>query len=94
MAPVTQDTQFIDIFRTFFVGFNLTRIKTLAEMIYALSSARSVNPEKVASGMNHKVSQESTHRRIQRFIHDVRLEPQLLAPFLIRLAGIKAPLIR
>lgn len=35
MAPVTQDTKFIDIFRTFFVGFNHARAKTLAEMIQA-----------------------------------------------------------
>lgn len=91
MAPVTQDTKFIDIFRTFFVGFNLARIKTLAEMIQALSAARSVNLVKVAAGMNRKVSPENTYWRIQRFIHDIRLESHLLAPFILRLAGIQAP---
>jgi hypothetical protein len=91
MAPITQDTKFIEIFRTFFVGFNFARIKTLAEMIQALSAARPVNLVKVAAGMNRKVSPENTYRRMPRFIHDIRLESNLLAPFILRLAGIKAP---
>lgn len=91
MAPVTQDTNLIDIFRTFFVGFNLARAKTLAEMIQALSSARSVNLVKIASGVRRKILPDSTYRRIHRFIHDIRIDPHLLAQFLIRFAGIKAP---
>jgi hypothetical protein len=56
-----------------------------------MSSARSVNLVKVAAGMNSKSLQQSTYRKIQRFIHDIRLEPKLLAPFLLRLVGISAP---
>jgi hypothetical protein len=91
MAPITQDTKFIDIFRTFFVGFNFARLKTLAELVQAISSVRSVNLVKVAAGMHSKSLPDSSYRRIQRFIHDIRLDPKLLAPYLLRLAGIKAP---
>jgi len=91
MAPSTQETKFIDIFRTFFVGFNFARLKTLAELIQAMSSVRSVNLVKVAAGMYNKALPDSSYRRIQRFIHDIRLDPKLLATFLLRLASIKAP---
>ncbi len=91
MAPITQDAKFIAILRTFFVGFNFALLKTLAELIQAMSSARSVNLVKVAAGMKSKMLPESNYRRIQKFIHDIRLDPKLLAPFLLRLAGIKAP---
>ncbi len=91
MAPVTQDTKFIDIFRTFFEGFNLGRLKTLVEFVQAMSSARSVNLVKVAAAMKRGVLPDSAYRRVQRFIHDIRLDPKLLAPFLLRLVGIKAP---
>lgn len=56
-----------------------------------MSSARSVNLVKMAAAMNSKVLPKSIYRRIQRFIHYIRLDPQLLAPFLLRLLGIKAP---
>jgi len=91
MATITQDTRFIDIFRTFFEGFNLAWLKTLVELIQAMSSARSVNLVKVAAGMRSGALPDSTYRRIQRFIHDIRLDPKLLAPFILRLVGIKAP---
>ncbi len=91
MSPIIQDTKFIDIFRTFFEGFNLARLKTLVELIQAMSSARSVNLVKVAAGMKSDALPDSTYRRIQRFIYDIRLDPKLLAPFLLRLVGIKVP---
>lgn len=91
MAFVTQDSKFIDIFRTFFVGFNIARIKTLSTLIHALSAARSVNLVKVAASMNTGTLQDSNYRRVQRFIHEIRFSPHLLSPFLLRLAGIKGP---
>lgn len=88
---MAQDSKFIDIFRTFFVGYNLGRIKTLATLIQALSAARSVNLMKIASCMNTGALLDSNYRRVQRFIHEIWLAPCFLAPFLLRLAGIQGP---
>jgi len=91
MAAKAQSIAFIDIFRTFFVRLNLARIKTLASLIRALSAARSVNLVKVAASMDSGKPPESNYRKAQRFIHEIRLLPQMLAPFLLQLAGIKGP---
>ncbi|MEO5583126.1 MAG: IS4 family transposase [Saprospiraceae bacterium] len=46
---------------------------------------------KAAAALKTKVDPSSNYRRIQRFIHDVRIDPKHLAPFLLRLAGLEAP---
>ena|SRR5690606_3531193 len=91
MALVAEDTKFIYIFRTIFNGFNLARAKSLLALVHALSSVRTVNLVKVAAGMNSPASMKSTYRRIQRFVHEIRLDSGLLAAFLVKLAGIQMP---
>jgi hypothetical protein len=91
MAPVTQDTKFIDIFHSFFVGFNLARTKTLYLIVQALAAVSSINLIRVAAGMKTNVSQQSNYRRLQHFIHEIRFDQPGLAAFLLRLAGLKPP---
>lgn len=91
MATITQDTKFIDIFRSVFKDFHGARLKFLFLLIQAVSSAGTINLVKVAAALRTKVDASSNYRRIQRFIHNVRLPFHLLAPFLLRLVGLQAP---
>jgi hypothetical protein len=43
MAPASQDTKFIDIFHSFFEGFNLARTKSLYLIVQALAAVSSIN---------------------------------------------------
>lgn len=91
MAPITQDTKFIDIFHSFFEGFNLARTKSLYLIVQALAAVSSINLVRVAAGMKTHVSKESNYRRLQHFIHEIRFDQRSLAAFLLRLAGLKPP---
>lgn len=91
MAPASQNTKFIDIFHSFFEGFNLARTKSLYLIVQALAAVSSINLVRVAAGMKTNVSQQSNYRRIQHFIHEIRFDQASLAMFLLRLAGLKPP---
>ena len=91
IAPVTQDAKLVDLFRTFFLGFNVARVKTIVSMIHDLSSARSVNLVTFAAGMVTGKLPESNYRIARGFIHEIRIDSQFLAPFLLPLFGIKGP---
>jgi hypothetical protein len=90
MAPVPQDTKFIDIFHSFFKGFNLARTKSLFLIIKALAAVSSINLVRVAAGMKTNVSQQSNYRRLQYFL-EMHFDQTSLAAFLLRLADLKPP---
>lgn len=91
MAIGLQNTVFIDTFRKFFQDFHGARLKTLVLIVQAMAAVGSINLVKVAAGMKTEVSHSSNYRRIQHFIHEIRLKPEFLIPFLLKLAGIEAP---
>lgn len=91
MATKTQNTNFIDIVQSSFVGFNLARSKTLWQIVQAMSSTCSVNLVKIAAAMKSQTIPASTYRRVQRFIHDMRFDSSFMAQFLLNIAGIKSP---
>ncbi len=91
MATTTQDTEFIEIFSTFFKDFHKPRLQLLFLLIQALSSVGSINLVKLAAGLKTDVEPSSNYRRIQRFIHTIRFDPACLSSFLLRLSGIQAP---
>ncbi len=91
MAFAHQDREFIDIFRSFFIRFHGARLKTLVLIVQAMAAVGSINLVKVAAGLKTNVSNKSNYRRIQHFVHEIRIHPESLIPFLLKLAGIQAP---
>lgn len=91
MAIKTQDKEFIDILKSFFVDLHKPRIEFLFLMIQSITTVGTVNLVKVAAGIKTKIDSSSSYRRIQRFIHNIQFKSSQLVPFILRLSGIEGP---
>ncbi len=91
MTRKGEDKIFNDGFHPFFAKLDKRRSKLLFLIIQAMSSVGTVNLVKVAAGLKTEVSQQSNYRRIQRYIHEVRLGFGVLSPLIISLSGVCAP---
>ena len=91
MAIKTQDKEFIDILKSFFVDLHKPRLEFLFLMIQSITTVGTINLVKVASGIKSKIDSLSSYRRIQRFIHHIQFTSSQLVPFLLRLSGVDGP---
>lgn len=65
------------------------RVETLAMMVIAMVSARTVNLSHLAAERPGCALVASTYRRLQRFFQHVRLEQDWAAPMVAKLTGLK-----
>lgn len=72
------------------LGLSKDRIETLALIVVAMVSARTVNLSHLAAERPGTTLVASTYRRLQRFFQHVRLGPDWAAPLVAELAGLPA----
>ena len=70
------------------LGLSKDRIETLALIVVAMVSARTVNLSHLATERPGPAQVASTYRRLQRFFQHVRLGPDWAAPIAAELAGL------
>ena len=71
------------------LGLSKDRVETLAMMVIAMISARTVNLSHLAAERPGDALVGSTYRRLQRFFQHVRLEQDWAAPLVEKLCGLK-----
>ena len=71
------------------LGLSKDRVETLAMLVIAMVSARTVNLSHLAAERPGDALVASTYRRLQRFFQHVRLEQDWAAPMVERLSGLK-----
>lgn len=71
------------------LGLSKDRVETLAMMVIAMVSARTVNLSHLAAERPGDALVGSTYRRLQRFFQHVRLEQDWAAPMVEKLSGLK-----
>jgi len=71
------------------LGLSKDRVETLAMIVIAMVSARTVNLSHLAAERPGDALVASTYRRLQRFFQHVRLEQDWAAPMVERLSGLK-----
>lgn len=72
------------------LGLSKDRVETLALIVIAMVSARTVNLSHLAAERPGRVQVASTYRRLQRFFQYVRLGPDWAAPLVAELTGLRA----
>lgn len=72
------------------LGLSQDRVETLALMVIAMVSARTVNLSHLAAERPGPVQVGSTYRRLQRFFQHVRLGPDWAVPLVAELTGLRA----
>jgi hypothetical protein len=70
------------------LGLSKDRVTTLALIVVAMVSARTVNLSHLAAERPGRTQVASTYRRLQRFFQHVRLGPDWAAPIAAELAGL------
>ena len=89
-----KNTEFVSILNKEFKGkINSCRIKFISMFVPALCMVQSVNFEKLSMAFNSKAMASSSHRRIQRFIGEFSLCPDLIACFIFSLLPDKENLV-
>jgi hypothetical protein len=73
------------------LGLSKDRVETLALIVVAMVSARTVNLSHLAAERPGSTLIASTYRRLQRFFQHVRLGRDWAAPVAARLAGLQGP---
>jgi DDE family transposase len=71
------------------LGLSKDRVETLALIVVAMVSARTVNLSHLAAERPGGALVASTYRRLQRFFQHVRLEQDWAAPMVEKLTGLK-----
>lgn len=71
------------------LGLSKDRLETLALIVVAMVSARTVNLSHLAAERPGSALIASTYRRLQRFFQHVRLGPDWAAPLAAELAGLR-----
>jgi hypothetical protein len=71
------------------LGLSKDRVETLALIVIAMVSARTVNLSHLAAERPGSVQVASTYRRLQRFFQHVRLGRDWAAPVVAELAGLR-----
>jgi hypothetical protein len=72
------------------LGLSKDRVETLALIVVAMVSARTVNLSHLAAERPGRVQVASTYRRLQRFFQHVRLGRDWAAPLVAELTGLRA----
>jgi len=72
------------------LGLSKDRVTTLAFIVVAMVSARTVNLSHLAAERPGRVQVASTYRRLQRFFQYVRLRRDWAAPLVAELTGLRA----
>ena len=90
----SKDSDLISSIETHFQGkVNLARVKFISFFVIALTKVRSVNFESLARAFDTKATVNSNLRRIQRFIANYNLEPNIIARLIFALLPEKTNLI-
>ncbi len=71
------------------LGLSKDRVETLALIVVAMVSARTVNLSHLAAERPGSTLVASTYRRLQRFFQYVRLEPDWAPPITAEIAGLR-----
>ncbi len=71
------------------LGLSKDRVETLALIVVAMVSARTVNLSHLATERPGSTLVASTYRRLQRFFQYVRLGPDWAAPITAEIAGLR-----
>ena len=91
---VTKNSELTSILNTHFQGkLNLARVKLISHFIVALCKVQTVTFEKLANAFDTQASPESSLRRIQRFIANYSLDPDLIARLVFNLLPKQGKLI-
>ena len=69
---------------------NAARAKVLAMMIFAMIKCETVNLSKLSKHLKTNVKQESSYKRLQRFIKEVSFEAMRLAKLLLAFTDVGA----
>lgn len=90
----SKDSDLISSIETHFQGkVNLARVKFISFFVIALTKVRTVNFESLARAFDTEATVNSNLRRIQRFIANYNLEPNIIARLIFALLPIKTNLI-
>jgi len=72
------------------LSLNGARAKALAMMVFAMIKCETVNLSKLSKHLKTNVRQESSYKRLQRFMKEVTFEPMELAKVLLAFADVEA----
>lgn len=87
-----KSSELVATLQIYFGGkMHLARIKFLAQILCAICRVQTVCFERLASAFDNEAKRESSLRRIQRFIANYQLCPQMIARFIVALLPHKPP---
>ena len=72
------------------LSMNAARAKALAMMVFAMINCETVNLSKLSKHLKTRAKQESSYKRLQRFMKEVTFEPMKLARALLAFADVEA----
>ena len=72
------------------LSLNAARAKALAMMVFAMINCETVNLSKLSKHLKTDVRQESSYKRLQRFMKEVTFNPKELARALLAFADVKS----
>ena len=72
------------------LSLNAARAKALAMMVFAMINCETVNLSKLSKHLKTDVRQESSYKRLQRFMKEVTFNPMELARALLAFADVEA----
>ena len=72
------------------LSMNAARANALTLIIFAMISCETVNLSKLSKHLKTDVKQESSYKRLQRFMKEVTFKPMELARALLAFAGVEA----
>ena len=72
------------------LSLNAARAKALAMMVFAMINCETVNLSKLSKHLKTDVRQESSYKRLQRFMKEVTFNPMELARALLAFADVKS----
>ena len=72
------------------LSMNAARANALTLIIFAMINCETVNLSKLSKHLKTDVKQESSYKRLQRFMKEVTFKPMELARALLAFAGVEA----
>ena len=72
------------------LSMNAARAKALAMMVFAMINCETVNLSKLSKHLKKDAKQESSYKRLQRFMKEVTFEPMELARALLAFADVES----
>lgn len=72
------------------LSMNAARANALTLIIFAMINCETVNLSKLSKHLKTDVKQESSYKRLQRFMKEVTFKPMELAKALLAFAGVEA----